>query len=80
MTMQLHAAVGQAPRCMREATVHGKTQPVPWGSASKLSPGQNSPISPLPRGSSVVLFRLWLVLFLGIIIYCPRRNYIGAFG
>ena len=32
----------------------------------------------LPKGSNVVPFGLWPIFFLGIIIYCPKRNYIGA--
>ena len=34
----------------------------------------------LPRGSNVVPFWLWPIFFLGIIIYCPKKNYIGALG
>ena len=37
------------------------------------------PPDSIPKGSSVVPFGLWPI-FLGIIIYCPKRNYIGASG
>ena len=34
----------------------------------------------IPKGSNVVPLGLGPIFFLGIIIYCPKRNYIGASG
>ena len=34
----------------------------------------------LPRGSNVVPFLLWLSFFLRMIIYFPKKNYVGALG
>ena len=52
-----------------------------WWCSSQDFPSQDGLLDPyIPRGSNVVPFWLWPIFFLGITIYCSKKNYIGALG